>query len=278
MFDLKRLFDFYLDASIHTALAVFALVEVTGVLFGIARDHNFSFLVFFGTIVCYNFIKYGVEAKKYILVSNSYHKYIQIVSFIAGALALYHAFHISLHTWLGIIFLCLLTCLYAVPMLPRAKSLRSLGGLKIFIVAMVWAGTTVVLPVISAGMTIGWDVIVEGAQRFILVLVLMVPFEIRDLRYDDLGLNTLPQRFGFLNSKILGAFGSLLFFLCTFLKEDITSIEVISKAVLLLVLGLMMYRTKKMQSKYFASFWVEGIPILWWAVVLLLGYLLLPIA
>ena len=35
-------------------------------------------------------------------------------------------------------------------------------------------------------------------------------------------------------------------------------------------LPLMVYRTKKMQSKYFSSFWVEGIPILWWVALLLL--------
>ncbi|MCM4168472.1 hypothetical protein KCTC52924_02047 [Arenibacter antarcticus] len=274
MYYLKRLFEFYLDASIHTALAVFALIEVTGVFFGITRDHNFSFLVFFGTIVCYNFVKYGVEAKKYILVSSTYHRYIQFVSFIAGAFALYHAFYITLSAWVGIVFLSLLTGLYAVPMLPRAKNLRSLGGFKIFIVALVWAGSTVLLPVMSADKPIRWDVIIEGIQRFIMVLVLMVPFEIRDLKYDDLRLNTLPQRFGFINSKLLGAFGSLLFFMCTFLKDDITYLDVISKGFLFLILWLMIYRTKKIQSKYFSSFWVEAIPIFWWGSVLVIGHFL----
>ncbi|GGW24023.1 hypothetical protein [Arenibacter certesii] len=275
MYYLKRLFDFYLDSSIHTALAVFALIEVTGIFFGITRDHNFSYLVFFGTIVCYNFVKYGVEARKYILVSNTYHGYIQIVSFLAGAMALYHAFYITLNVWMGIGFLLLLTFLYAIPLLPRVKSLRSLGGLKIFVVALVWAGTTVILPVMSENLHLGWDVVIEGIQRFVLVLVLMIPFEIRDLKYDDRALNTLPQRYGLLNSKLMGGFGALLFFLFTFIKMHTTHLELLAKGIVLLVLWVILYRTKKMQSKYFSSFWVEGIPILWWGVVLLLERFLL---
>ncbi|MDX1364952.1 MAG: hypothetical protein R3243_12120 [Arenibacter latericius] len=276
MYYLKRLFDFYLDSSIHTALAVFALIEVTGIFFGINRDHNFSYLVFFGTIVCYNFVKYGVEARKYILVSSTYQRYIQIVSFLAGAIALYHAFYITLNVWMGIGLLLLLTCLYAIPMLPRAKNLRSLGGLKIFVVALVWAGVTVVLPAISEKLPVDWNVVIEGVQRFILVLVLMIPFEIRDLKYDNRDLRTLPQRFGFINTKLMGALGALLFFLGTFFKENVAYLELLGKGIMLLLLWVMIYRTKKMQSKYFASFWVEGIPVLWWLLLLMLQQKSLP--
>jgi hypothetical protein len=35
-----------------------------------------------------------------------------------------------------------------------------------------------------------------------------------------------------------------------------------------LVLLMVLWRTKKVQSPYFASFWVEGIPIVWLAIVL----------
>src|SRR5690606_10602649 len=218
----KRLFDFYLDASIHTAVSVFALIEITGIFFGINRDHHFAYLVFFGTIVCYNFVKYGVEAKKYILVANTYHRYIQIVSFIAGGCALYHAFYISATAWIGIMVLLALTGLYAIPLLPHAKNLRSLGGLKIFVVALVWAGTTVILPVVSSHKSVDLNVWIEGVQRFILVLLLMIPFEIRDLEYDDPELRTLPQRYGFVKTKIMGGLGTLLFFFLTFLKSGIS--------------------------------------------------------
>jgi hypothetical protein len=270
------LFHFYLDASIHVALSVFALIEVSCIFFGLPRDNHISYLVFFGTIACYNFVKYGVEAKKYFLVANTYHKYIQVVSFIAGAFALYHLFFLSLEVVIGITVLSLLTSLYAIPLLPNTKNLRSLGGLKIFVVALVWAGTTVVLPVIAADRAVDWDVFVELAQRFLMILILMLPFEIRDLDYDDPELRTLPQRYGYVNTKIYGAFGTVVFFFLTFLKDHLTYLEVIGKGVLFLVLGVLMFITKRKQSQYFSSFWVEAIPIFWWAGILALDVFLSP--
>lgn len=264
---MKRLFDFYLDASIHTAVSVFALIEITGIFFGINRDHHFAYLVFFGTIVCYNFVKYGVEAKKYIMVATTYHRYIQIVSFIAGGCALYHAIYISVTTWVGISVLLALTGLYAIPLLPHAKNLRSLGGLKIFVVALVWAGTTVILPVVSSYKSVDLNVWIEGAQRFVLVLLLMIPFEIRDLEYDDPELKTLPQRYGYVNTKIMGGFGALLFFFLTFLKPEVSYLDFIGKGAMFLAIFLVIYLTKKKQSRYFSSFWVEALPIFWWGFI-----------
>ncbi|MEZ4969752.1 MAG: hypothetical protein R2814_08890 [Flavobacteriaceae bacterium] len=268
------IFHFYLDASIHVALSVFAFIEITCVFFGLPRDNHISYLVFFGTIACYNFVKYGVEAKKYYLVSNTYHKNIQVISFISGGFALYHSFFISFEVWIGMVILSVLTSLYAIPLLPNAKNLRSLGGLKIFIVALVWAGTTVILPVVAAEAVLDWDVAVESMQRFLMVLILMVPFEIRDLDFDDPELRTLPQRFGYRKTKLLGAAGAVIFFFWTFLKDHFTYLEVMGKGLVFLVLGTLMLVTKRNQSPFFSSFWVESVPILWWVCILVMDVFL----
>lgn len=264
---LQRVFDFYLDASIHVALAVFSLVLATGLILNFEVDNHLSFSIFFGTIACYNFVKYGVEAEKYILVANRYHKNIQFVSFIALTLAMYHTWFLTFETWLGIGVIMLLTGLYAVPILPKSANLRSLGLLKIMLVGMVWAISTVVLPVIAVKKAMVWDVYIETFQRFVLVLILLVPFEIRDLKYDSPELKTLPQRYGSTNSKSLGAIAVVIFFFITFLKDNVTILDVVGKGILFLGLGVTMFVTKRNQSKYFASFWVEAIPIMWLGVL-----------
>jgi hypothetical protein len=154
-----------------------------------------------------------------------------------------------------------------VPILPKIANLRSLGLLKIILVGMVWAISTVVLPVIASEKALVWDVYIETFQRFVLVLILLVPFEIRDLKYDSPELKTLPQRFGSTNSKSLGAIGAVLFFFLSFLKDDVTLLDAIGKGILFLGLGAIMYVTKGNQTKYFASFWVESIPIAWLGVL-----------
>lgn len=264
---LKRLFNFYLDASIHVALAVFSFLKITAILFNVELSNHLSFFVFFATIVCYNFIKYGVEAYKYILVSNRYHKSIQIFSLIALTFACYHYYFLSIDSWLIIFILLGLTCFYALPVLPQSKNLRSLGGLKIFLVAIVWSGITVVLPYSEIGKILVWDNWIEVVQRLLLVLVLLIPFEIRDLAYDKPELRTIPQRIGVTKTKIFGSLLALLFFFLTFLKDDISNVELIANGILFLILGGLMAATKRDQTKYFASFWVEFIPVFWWILI-----------
>lgn len=268
---LKQVFDFYLDASIHVALSVLSLIYVTSLLLPVSFDENLALFIFFGTIACYNFIKYGVEAKKYILVANKYHKNIQVVSFIALAAAAYFATKITINVWIAIGVLVLFTGLYALPVLPKAKNFRSLGGLKIFVVALVWAGATVLLPVISSESIISWDIGIETLQRFLLVLVLLLPFEIRDLKYDEPELKTLPQRYGITRSKAMGLLWAITLFICTYLKDDLTILDILAKATLLFGFGLMLYVTQRNQSKYFSSFWVEAIPIFWLGIVYVLS-------
>ncbi|NAS14162.1 hypothetical protein GTQ38_19285 [Flavobacteriaceae bacterium R33] len=267
---LWRVLDFYLDASIHVALAVFCLIYCTAFFLQIRVDEHLALYVLTGTIASYNFIKYGVEAEKYILVANRYHKNIQFFSFIALGFAAYHAWFLNLKTWIGIGVLIVLTGLYALPLLPQGQKLRSLGLLKIILVALIWSGTTVFLPVLSIDHPIDWDTAVEGVQRFLLVLVLLVPFEVRDLKYDQPELRTLPQRLGLSGSRVFGIGVSVVFFFLTFLKDDLHALELIAKAFLFLILALMLVVTRRDQSRYFASLWVEAIPILWLGIIWLL--------
>ncbi|APQ17899.1 UbiA prenyltransferase family protein [Maribacter hydrothermalis] len=268
---IKRIFDFYLDASIHVALAIFSLVQVTALSLGINVPKELYFLIFFGSIACYNFVKYGVEAEKYILLANRYHKNIQFFSFGCLLIAFYQLFFLSEKVILALLVLMAVTGLYALPVLPKHKNFRSLSGLKILIVALVWAGTTVVLPVFSQLDVLSWNAKVETFQRFMFVLVLLVPFEIRDLKYDSALLKTLPQRIGVKATKIIGVSWIALFYFSTFLKNDISQVILITNTSLALVLSYVIYVTKVNQKKYFASFWVEALPLFWYMLLFVLS-------
>lgn len=260
---LKSIFDFYLDASIHVALAVLSLAGVTFHLLGISSDIDLLGFIFFGVIVCYNFIKYGVEAYKYLIVSNAYHKIIQAFSFVSFGFALYFLVQLDVKIWWATAVLGFLSALYAVPFLPSAKNLRSLGGLKIYIVAFVWAGFTVLLPVLDTQMSLDWDFWILFLQRFLLVLVLIIPFEIRDMQWDDKALRTLPQVLGIRLTLNLGIVLAVVFFLLTFLKDSAHQVEIVLRFGLTMVIIFVLLATKRMKSKYFVSFWVEAIPIFW---------------
>ncbi len=265
-----RIFDFYLDASIHVAVAVFCLMQLTAIFEEVPGFDHLAFFVFFGTISCYNFIKYGVEAEKYLLVQNRYHRYIQIFSFISLAIALYHAYFLMLATWFWIAVLILLAGWYSLPIFPPGKKLRNSGLLKILLVALVWAGTTVVLPVVDTKTNFSADIGIELGQRFLLIILLLIPFEIRDLKYDSSALRTLPQRLGVERTKSVGILGCFIFFGLTFLKNSVQLPELLSKGILCILLLIVMGMVKKRQSKYFASFWVEALPVLWYLIARML--------
>ncbi len=266
----SRIFNFYLDASIHVALAVISLLLITNLHLNILPDQHLILFVFFGTIPSYNFIKYGVEAKRYILVKNSYHRQIQIFSLLLLAFAGYHFFFLSYEVWFICFVLAVLIGLYALPVSPKHKNLRNSGILKVMLVALVWTGTTVIIPVISSAIAFSWDICLLILQRLILILILLVPFEIRDLEYDELNLKTIPQRIGVSQTKNLGLLLSFIFFLITFLKDDLSWIEIIGKTILFFILIIMLLMTHRNQSKYFASFFVESIPICWLGILIFL--------
>lgn len=260
---IKKIFDFYLDASIHVALAIFSLVHVTALTLNINVPNALYFFIFFASISCYNFVKFGVEAEKYILVANTYQKNIQFFSLGCLLVAVYQLFFLPANVFLWLFILAVITGLYALPVLPKNKNFRSLSGLKILIVAAV-CGATVILPSVSVLDEISWNVKIETAQRFLFVLILLVPFEIRDLKYDSAALKTLPQRLGVKTTKMIGFVWTILFFLITFLKTDLEVAPIVVKTILFLTLIFVVYKTELEQKKYFSSFWVEAIPLFWW--------------
>lgn len=259
----KQVFNFYLDASIHVALAVVCLYFISLQLLKVSTNYDLVGFLFFGTIVCYNFMKFGVEAKKYIIVSNPYHRLIQIFSFLAFSSALYFFLQLDNNLWFSILILILISALYAIPFLPQTKNLRSLGGMKVYLVALVWMGCTVILPVLDANLSLTGEVFLLMTQRVLLVLILLIPFEIRDLKYDEPSLRTLPQRIGILKTKSIGYVLIVAYFSLQFFKTTALHAEWISLVMFSLLLFAIIKMTKEDQSKFFASFWVEVLPLVY---------------
>ena len=111
-----------------------------------------------------------------------------------------------------------------------------------------------------------WPVFFE---RLLIVLILTIPFEIRDMDQDDRTLGTLPQRLGIKGVKILGTLLGVGYLLIDLLYHDTSTFEhLVSVAFVVLCLALM-WGASKRRSPYYSSFWVESAPFFW----LLLMYL-----
>lgn len=267
---LKNLFNFYINASVHVALAVYALVRITALYLGLPCNENLDFFVFFGTITGYNFIKYAGIAKLHHRSLTENLRIIQVFSFVSFILMLFFGVKLSFNTLVCFLPLGLLTLLYAVPFLNGAtQNLRNVASLKIGLIALVWAVTTVLLPVIDADIAINSKHIYQIFQRLLLVVVLTLPFDIRDLKFDARKLQTLPQVLGVERVKKLGFVLLGITILLEFFITPNNHFKTMFIIVFFILLVLLQ-RAKIKQSKYYASFWVEAVPVIW---LLLLSFI-----
>lgn len=267
----KRLFDFYLRSSIHVALSLYAMIRITQHIFHIHADEPMALFGFFGTVTGYNFVKFDALARvrrKQIPVKTDV-KIIAALSFVSFLAAGWCFLQLRLMTQLVSVSVVVLTALYTLPFFPNRKNARNWAGVKIYIVSLCWVGVSVVLPVLDAGLAITSDFYLKCVQRFILVFVLILIFEIVDLEKDDPHLQTVPQQIGVKRTKTVGLMLLLLFSALEFLKISSDGIKVIIKLILPVLTALFLIFANQKRSRYYSAFWVESIPVVWLALVVL---------
>ena len=110
--------------------------------------------------------------------------------------------------------LAIISFCYSLPILPGKngnRAIRDIPGAKIFLIAIVWTGVTWVLPLQESGADWEAEHYWVGLERFLFILAITIPFDIRDLKYDEDSMRTIPQLMGYSKAKDLAIF---LLFLC----------------------------------------------------------------
>jgi len=266
---LKQLFNFYLNSSVHVALSVVSLTFITIEEFRVATDYTVLFFVFFASITGYNFVKFFGIAKWHYRSLANWLRVIQVFSFFSFLFMCYYMLQLEFRVLLYLSVFAVITFLYAIPILPKRfyldsnHNLRDISGLKVYIIGMVWAGVTVILPLLNNDITINADVILTTIQRFAFVIALMLPFEIRDLAFDNIKLATIPQKIGVKQTKIMGLFLLMLFLFLEFFKNEVVAVNFIVLTVITLISAGFILFSKTNNSAYYSAFWVESIPVFW---------------
>lgn len=254
---LKRLLDFYINSSIHVALAMFCLSYATVYSNGLCKHITYPSCIFFGTIIGYNFLKYYAD----VLRGNfSLNKYLGVLSITILALLGYLFFVIRMVDSIKAqLFL-------SAVMVMVYPFLRRYGIVKMFWVSFVIAYLTAFV-FINELPTFKGYVYLEFFKRFVFVSALMIPFEIYDSQHDDKTLNTLPQRFGVEQAKTIGYLLLILYIILEIVNYNINynfQIQFAVIAILIAIVTAIAIRFSALENNpYFTSFWVESIPILW---------------
>jgi len=282
---LKKIVGFCVNSSIWVAISVVTLVKITYVNIAIPVNNFLMFYVFFGTIFGYNFIKYFEKEqlsgfKRWMLkvrflepidTFKQFRKRAKrtlTISVVSLFCSFFYFLKLEFLTQVLIVIPLLLTIFYAVSF--GDKTLRNIAGVKIYVVGFTWAIITVLLPVIEEGMSLSADVWIVFLQRFLFVVALVLPFDIRDLEMDAKHLKTIPQKIGVKYTKLYGLFLLLGFFFLEFFRDGLLEENLIVMPLVFIITLLFIVLSTKRQSTFYSSFFVEGIPVLWLGLLMVL--------
>ena len=271
MRSLKTFFDFYVYSNIHVALAAFSLTKISLLSYGIFENES-SFFVFFATIISYNFIiSYKINEIDIFSMSwiKDHKKLLIILNIISVLFLIIYAFNIKFLAYWVLIPFAITTFFYIVPYRINNKNLRSIASLKLFLIALTWAGITVLFPLIQNEVVLDKHVWVIFFQRFLFILAITIPFDIRDKNNDHIQLKTLPQVFGVKKSKIIGSIALILFFILEFYNSQFENSSIYKMAFLSLSALLFIIFSKENKNRFYTAFWVEALPIFWLILLIL---------
>lgn len=270
---LKKIIDFYIFSNIHVALAGFCLTKITLLKFGYSTFFSPLFVAF-SIMVSYNFIRfYEIKTnrlswlKQWFLDQKKVLMGLTIFS-ILGIVYLLFLTSFNLKSLLVLIPFAFMTFFYVIPIFKIRStevSFRNFPGIKIFSIAIAWAGVSVLFPLYEKGVELNTAVFVEFIQRILFLIAITLPFDIRDIHSDSEELKTLPQILGVKNTKIIGSL-LLVFFVLLELIQKMNLLITISIAI---VTVTFLWFSTIDKSRYYSSFWVEGIPIFWLFLILL---------
>jgi hypothetical protein len=268
---IKRIFDFYIYSNIHVGLAGLCITKITLIKFGIIESFT-PYFVGLSIIISYNFIRfYEIKNKHLIWFKNWFFDNqgkLILLTFLACSIIGYIIFFTDFdRNSLVILFpFALMTFFYAIPLFKIGNievSFRNFPSIKIFSIGIAWAGISVFFPLYEAHYTIDRDVYLEFVQRFLFLIALTLPFDIRDVQIDSKSLKTIPQVLGISASKKIGLILLTEFVLLELCKLNFSFENMFILMAIAIIVGLFLWFSSPDKTRYYTSFWVESVPIIW---------------
>ena len=135
--------------------------------------------------------------------------------------------------------------------------MRELPRAKIFLIALVWSTVSVALVTIQNESLYSLDTLLLFISRFSFVLAITIPFDIRDLKYDDLSLKTIPQIFGEQKAKMIALYCLAFFELISilhFFVGDFSWLLLLALMLTSLLSGILIIKSSQEKNNFFFLF------------------------
>jgi 4-hydroxybenzoate polyprenyltransferase len=218
-----------IHSNLYISLAALLMTISAQVQLGMKPQwHPYLFLIFFATLFEYNLHRLitvltnqeALNSDKHRWVRENRKKFyglvfISVTGFICATLMA------KIEVLLMLAPLGLITLFYSVPVSANPNHLlrlREIPYLKIFLIALVWSASTVLLPVIQTAETFSntW-ILFLLTERFFFILAISIPFDIRDMEADQhAGLKTFPLLLNKEKALMISNLALLVFVLISF--------------------------------------------------------------
>lgn len=246
------------------ALVAVAQIGMTYFLYSIPNDWILPCFLFFSTLFTYNFLRIiklkNIEPENHSeqLVWIGHHlkiiTWMMILSFIGcGVLFLL----LSHHQQALILISGIFAIGYNIPLRKNGLTLRKIAYFKSIWISLVWTIFTFLLPLSEKEFVFP---VQEFIQRFLFFYVITIPFDIRDLKYDDPKMKTSPQLLGKTGAIF---FGIILLITCLCLAFDIHTDKIALHFTMSYILtGILLLVSWKDRKELFYPILIDGILIL----------------
>jgi 4-hydroxybenzoate polyprenyltransferase len=204
-----KVLGFIIHSNILIALAALALTLATQVQIGMEpRAHAYLTIIFLATLFDYNLHRYLTLYNKPEAVKNDKLKwakehlntFVAVIILSVGGLVV-ALFFVKAEILFLLVPLAILSFLYSFPFPGKQKRnfrLMKIPGMKTFLIAFVWTGATVMIPVFFENKPFDHlHIILLFAERFTFIFAIAIPFDIRDMETDSLAsIRTIPIVYG----------------------------------------------------------------------------------
>lgn len=267
----SRWFDFLVFSNTFIALCAVGQGWLTYMLLEVRPDPEVLILLYFATAFVYNaqvvlnkIPKDGTSVYYRIdwLIRNR--RLIRTLSFVAVGGVLGCALFLERTTWMALFLTGLLAVFYSFPLF-KSGGLRQVPGLKLFLIAGVWASACVLIPYFESGMQIeAGRLVMLWLKRFLFIAAITLPFDIKDIDTDrSWGLTTLATSLGakgaaFLSLVFLAGYLLLLYWF----QQPVRPATFNALLITVVIAGILILYSLKQRKVYFYLFFFDGILLL----------------
>ena len=271
---LRQALDCLLFSNIFIALCAVAQGLVTYQLLGTEPEMHVLGLLFCSTLALYNFSILYTKAQKpekspfrRVRWISSHYRLMITLTIIAVLCILPLTFFLNTASRILLISLAIVSVAYSLPIFSihdKHFGLRNIPGVKLFLIAIVWSLSCVLLPIlelesnIEASVTVN-DSILLIAKRFLFIAAITVPFDIRDLFQDKRNeLKTIPVILGEKNAllicqTLLGVYLILLFLFTKKIDSNFLGLF-----LTIILAGWLIFKSRWEKNEYYYFLYLDG--------------------